>query len=153
MGLHGRNVDQKFGRRSTALRQRLEQARPDAFRSPALKPIVERLARAIRGRRILPPRAGQHDLNDAADHASIIHARLATRIGGQCGTIRANCRSESQKRSASIARLLSETANHRPLTMGIPLWIRALVLKLLQSQAENKVRLKGCLDTLFSAYV
>lgn len=83
MGLHGRTVDQKFGRRSTALRQRLEQARPDAFRSPALKPIVERLARAIRGRRILPPRAGQHDLNDAADHASLIHARLATRIGGQ----------------------------------------------------------------------
>lgn len=83
MGLHGRTVDQKFGRRPTALRQRLEQARPDAFRSPALKPIVERLARAIRGRRILPPRAGQHDLNDATDHTSIIHTRLATRIGRQ----------------------------------------------------------------------
>lgn len=55
MGLHGRTVDQKFGRRFTALRQRLEQARPDAFRSPAPKPIVERLARTIRGRRILPP--------------------------------------------------------------------------------------------------
>jgi hypothetical protein len=48
---------------------------------PAPETVVERLARVIDRRRILPPAAGNQHMDDAAENPTIIDARLAACVG------------------------------------------------------------------------
>jgi len=59
----------------------MKHVRPDALGRPALKTVVERLARAIDRRRVLPSATGDENVDDAADHPAVIDARLAARVG------------------------------------------------------------------------
>jgi hypothetical protein len=70
-------------RRAARLGQSLKEPDPDTLGRPADEPIVERLARAADVRRIDPAPARLEDMNDAADHPTIIHARLASCVARQ----------------------------------------------------------------------
>jgi len=56
---------------------------PHAVRRPADEAVVKCLAQAINVRRIDPAAAGLEDVDNAANHPSIIDARLASRVGRQ----------------------------------------------------------------------
>ena len=58
---------------------------PDATVSPTGIAIVNRLGRAVLGRDIAPARARLEDVENAADHASIIDARSARLVVRQMG--------------------------------------------------------------------
>src|ERR1700761_6329890 len=81
MRLDGGGVDQQFSRRPASGRQGVKHIGPYAFGSPALEPIIERLARTVDRWCVLPPATRHQDMHDAADHPAIIHARLASCIG------------------------------------------------------------------------
>ena len=83
MRLHGGGIDQDFGGRSAGCRKRVEQVRPHALGCPALKAVVERLARPVDSRGVFPAAARQQDMDDAADDPPIIDARLAACVGRQ----------------------------------------------------------------------
>jgi len=80
MSLDRRGVDQHFRGRAAGRCQGVEDVHPDAFGCPAHEAIVERLARAIDGRRIDPTRTGLQHVNDPADDAPVVSSRLAARI-------------------------------------------------------------------------
>ncbi len=81
MSFDRRGVDQQFGRWPAGRCQGRENVYPHAFGGPAHKSVVQRLPRAIDGRRISPATAGFQDMHDATDHPAIIDPRLAARIG------------------------------------------------------------------------
>lgn len=59
----------------------MEDVAPHALGSPALEAVVERLPRPVDLWRIDPAPAASDDMDDAADHAAVINARFASRIG------------------------------------------------------------------------
>ena len=81
MSLHCRTVDQHLRRGTAGRSQGMEDALPNPLGRPTHEAIVERLARAIDGRRIGPAAAGFKHMNNPADDAPIIHSRFAARIG------------------------------------------------------------------------
>src|SRR5215213_2853042 len=81
VGLYCRTIDQKVRWWSTGAGECLEQIDPHALCRPADVAIVERLARSVDTRRIDPAPTGLQHLNDAAYDATVIDARLASRIG------------------------------------------------------------------------
>lgn len=83
MSLDGRGVDQHFGRWAARRRQSVEDVRPDTFRSPAHKSVVERLPRTIDRRRIGPAATRFEHMHDAADHPPVINPRDTPRIRWQ----------------------------------------------------------------------
>ena len=80
MSLYRRTVDQHVGGRSGGRRKSVKEPFPDAFRRPADIPIVEGFSRPILGRGIDPTPARLQDVDDTADHASVVHSRLAARV-------------------------------------------------------------------------
>ena len=83
MGLDRGTVDQNMRGWPASLRQRSEQVRPHALVRPSYEAIVK--PRPVVRRRINPATAGLQDVHDPADHAPIINASFASRIGGQMG--------------------------------------------------------------------
>jgi hypothetical protein len=79
--LDGGTVDQHLRGWTARRGERMKHVDPNAFRRPADEAVVERLARSINGGRVDPSAAGFEHVNDAADHPSIIDARLAARVG------------------------------------------------------------------------
>src|SRR5437868_6006613 len=61
----------------------MENGTPNALGRPALETVVEGLARSIDRRSVDPASAALHHMNNAADHAAIIDARLASGVGRQ----------------------------------------------------------------------
>lgn len=81
VSLYRRGIDQNLGRWPSGLRQRVEKLRPDAFLRPADVTIVDRLVRAVDLGRIRPAAAGLQDMDDPADHATIIYTGHPAGIG------------------------------------------------------------------------
>lgn len=52
----------------------------DPLRRPADEAVIQRLVRAVAGRRILSPAAGAQNMHDAADHAPVIEPWNAARV-------------------------------------------------------------------------
>ena len=113
MSLHCRTVDQHLRRRTTGRSQGMEDGLPNPFGRPAHEAIVERLARAIDGRRIDPAAAGFEHMNNPANDAPIIDLGLPRVSVGRFGSSRANCSALSQNPSRSIDGLPSETLNQK----------------------------------------
>ena len=83
MRLDVRRIDHLRVARSAAIRRRTEQILPYAASSPPHKAIVDRRWRAVFRRAIAPPAAALQYMQNATDHAAIIHASLAAHIGRQ----------------------------------------------------------------------
>lgn len=83
MRLDRRRVDQHLRRGAAHRCQRMEDVFPNAFGRPPNEAIVERLARAVDGRRINPATPGLQHMDDAADDPAVIDPGLAPRIGGK----------------------------------------------------------------------
>ncbi len=76
-------IDQHLRRRSASRGQGMEYIRPNPLGGPAHKPIIERLARTIDIRRIRPTAARLQDMDNPADHPTIIDPRLAACVVGK----------------------------------------------------------------------
>ena len=63
----------------------MEKSRPDALRSPAHISIVERLLGAVFRWSVDPTPSGLQHMDDTANHAVIIHSRLAAGVSRQMG--------------------------------------------------------------------
>jgi len=85
MRLDVRAVEQDLGGRTASRSQGGERRLPHAFLTPAHEPVIQRLVRALVDRRVLPPAARFQDMDDTADHPSVIDPRHAARIVGQIG--------------------------------------------------------------------
>src|SRR5271154_6354034 len=83
MGLHSGAVDQDLLGRPSGLRKRVEQADPDAFCRPADIAVVEGFPRPVFWRSVDPATAGPQHIDDPADHPTIVHPRLASRVRRQ----------------------------------------------------------------------
>lgn len=84
VGLHGGGVDQHLRGRPTGLSEGLEQPNPDPLGRPAHEAIVEGLPRPVDlARRVRPAPSRFEHVDDAADHAPVVHALLAPRVGRQ----------------------------------------------------------------------
>src|SRR6185437_17171947 len=70
-------IDQHIRRRPACRSQSAEDIHPDTFGSPTYEPIVECLARAIDGGCVNPAAARLQHMDNATDHPTIIHPRLA----------------------------------------------------------------------------
>ena len=81
MGTNCGGIDEQLRRRPNRIGQGMEYLAPDTLASPALEAVVERLPRAVDGRGIDPASTALDDMDDAADHAPVIHARLAASVG------------------------------------------------------------------------
>src|SRR5262245_29779629 len=77
MRLDMRGVDHLHPRRSPFPGKRKEQIFPDPALRPAHKTVIDRRRRPILGRAIAPAAAAFEHMHDAADHAAVIHPRLA----------------------------------------------------------------------------
>ena len=73
MCLWMRRVDHRRPTRGGLLGRSREDVVEDAGLAPAHEPIVERLVRIVAGRRVATHRAGEDDVDDARDHASVIN--------------------------------------------------------------------------------
>src|SRR5437879_4345909 len=78
-----RGIDHLRIGRSAAVRKRAEQVLPYTAPRPPHKAIVNRRRRAVLRRAIAPPAAALQHMQDAADHAAIIHAILAAYVRRQ----------------------------------------------------------------------
>ena len=117
-------VDQNLRRRSAGLRERLEDANPNALFRPSDKTIVERLPRPIVRWRVHPSASRFQHMHDAADHPPVVDALLAARIGRQ---VRRDLRKLflSQPEPTLIhRRFLSDAVNHRPANKPTTLFVR-----------------------------
>lgn len=126
MCLHGRAIDEYLSRRAACACQGLEEIDPDALGGPTDIAIVERLARSIVGGSIDPPSARLQDMDDAADHPTVIDTRLAARVRRQ---MRCDPRELllSQPEAIPIhVSFLPEAVNHTPRLAPITLWVRTL---------------------------
>ena len=85
MRFDGGTVDENLRWRPACLRKRAKETDPDAFLRPSHEAIVERLLGAVFGRRIDPASARFEHMNDAADDAPVVNARLAARVRRQVG--------------------------------------------------------------------
>ena len=83
MRFDGGAIDQNLLGRPAGLRECVEQIDPNALRGPAHIAVVERLLRSVFRRRVDPTTARLQHVNDAADHASIVNPRLASRVRRQ----------------------------------------------------------------------
>ena len=81
MRTNSRGIDEQLCRWSASIGQGVEYPAPDAFVGPTLEAVVERLSRTVGSRCIHPAPTTLDDVDDAADHSSIIYARLATGVG------------------------------------------------------------------------
>jgi hypothetical protein len=61
----------------------MEDIAPYALGRPALEAVVECLPRAIRRWRIDPTTAALDEMDDTADDPTVVHPRLAARVGGK----------------------------------------------------------------------
>lgn len=78
VGLHGGGVDQHLRGRPASSGQRLEQLDPDPLGRPAHEAIVEGLLRPVEiAWRVRPAPSRFQHVDDAADHAPVVHALLA----------------------------------------------------------------------------
>src|ERR1700722_15917389 len=94
---------------------------------PSYEAIVKGLLRPVVRRRINPATARLQDMHDPADHAPIINASFASRIGGQMGR-------DLQKLCIRQPELVpthpcspSGAVNHNYRTAPSPLWVRTLI--------------------------
>jgi hypothetical protein len=76
-------VDEQPVRRIACSRRCAENGFPYATLGPADEPVVERLLGPIDIGAVGPTPAAAKGMNDPAQHATIIHARLAAHIGRQ----------------------------------------------------------------------
>src|SRR5690606_31934591 len=83
VGSDGRAIDEQLSRWSAGIGQGVEYGAPYPFGCPALEAVVECLPRTVDGRCVNPTPSALDDMDDAADHPPVIHARLATGVGGK----------------------------------------------------------------------
>jgi len=114
--------------RATGGREDLEQCRPDALLRPPHEPVVECLARPIFRRSIYPAASGLQDVNDPTDDASIINARLSSRIGGQVRRYLLELLVRQPEQIPIHSRSLSEAVNHNSLITPTILWVWSLAV-------------------------
>ena len=65
-------------------------------------------------------------MNDAADHTSVVHTRLAARVLRQMRLYPRKLSFREPELMTSHTRFLAEAVNHTEPTMPISLWVRAL---------------------------
>jgi hypothetical protein len=126
MGLHGGAVDQDLLGRPSGLRKRVEQADPDAFCRPADIAVVEGFPRPVFWRSVNPATAGPQHIDDPADHPTIVHPRLASRVPRQMRFDLRKLIVRQPKMVPIHQRFLSEAVNHKPDIMPTTLWVRTL---------------------------
>ena len=127
MRFHSRTVDEDLRRRPTGARKDMEQLQPDAFFCPPHEAIVERFPRPIFCRGIDPARTRFQDVNDPADHSSIIDAWLSARV---CRQVCRNFLELLVRQPEQVPihfRFLSEAVNHNTLIKPTLLWVRTLM--------------------------
>jgi len=117
-------VDQNLRRRPAGLSERMEQLDPHAFLRPAGEAVVERRPGPVLGWRIDPATARFQHADDAADHAPIIDARFAARIGRQVRLDLRKLRVRKRELIPIHRRFLSEAVNHKRLLTPTLLWVR-----------------------------
>lgn len=126
MRTNSRGIDEQLCRWSASIGQGVEYPAPDAFVGPTLEAVVERLSRTVGSRYIHPAPTTLDDVDDAADHSSIIYARLATGVGRKM---------RLQLRELPIAQPemisihpspLAEPVNHIRSLNETDLWVRTL---------------------------
>lgn len=94
VGTHGGAVDAQIIRQARLRRQDGEDTRPQAAPAPPVETIVDRGRRAIVRRTILPAAPHPQDMNDPADHPTIIHpsrtwlVRRQKRLNGSPSIVR-----------------------------------------------------------------
>jgi hypothetical protein len=81
--LDAATIDEQSVRRILGSGECAEDAFPDAALVPANEAIVERLLRSIDVGAVRPAATASQRMNDSAQHASIVHARLAPHIRWQ----------------------------------------------------------------------
>ena len=100
MGLQMRGVDHDPLGLGALARQfgedRVEHAQP----APANEPVIDRLVRAIRPRRVTPAKPIPDHEHDGAHNPPVIHPRDAMRQRKKTPSIRRICVSESKNKSA-----------------------------------------------------
>ena len=126
MRFDGGAINQNLRGWSAGLRERMEQIDPHAFLSPAHIAIVERFLRPVFERRVDPTPARFQHMNDAADHPSIIDARLAARVGRKMWLNLRKLRVRQPEPILIHLCSLSEAVNHNSLTMPRLLWVWTL---------------------------
>jgi hypothetical protein len=126
MRTNSRGIDEQLCWWSASIGQGVEYPAPDAFVGPTLEAVVERLSRTVGSGCIHPAPTTLDDVDDAADHSSIIYARLAAGVGRK---MRLQLRELpiAQPEMISIHHVsLSEAVNHKPEAVPTLLWVRAL---------------------------
>src|SRR5271154_1141557 len=124
MGLDGGAVDQDLFGRPSGLRKRVEQVDPDAFCRPADIAVVEGFPRPVFWRSVDPATAGPQHIDDPADHPTIVHPRLASRVRRQMRLDLRKLLVRQPKMIPIHQRFLSEAVNHMPDIMPTTLWVR-----------------------------
>ena len=99
VGLDTTAVDEQLVRGFSGSRQRAEDAFPNAALGPSHEPVIKRLLGSIDVGTVDPTTPAAKGVGDPAQHAPIIHARLAAHMVASSGSIRAHCLSENQKKS------------------------------------------------------
>src|SRR5271168_915771 len=126
MGLHSGAVDQDLLGRPSGLRKRVEQVDPDAFCRPADIAVVEGFPRPVFWRSVDPASARPQHIDDPADHPTIVHPRLASRVRRQMRLDLRNLLVRQPEMVPIHQRFLSEAVNHKPDIMPTTLWVRTL---------------------------
>src|SRR5271156_7063654 len=87
-----------------------------------------------------PATAGPQHIDDPADHPTIVHPRLASRVRRQMRLDLRKLIVRQPKKVPIHQRFLSEAVNHMPDIMPTTLWVRTLVWELTRKTASPKVR-------------
>lgn len=120
MRLYGGGIDQNLRRRSSGGGQSVKQVRPDTLGGPALEAVVQRLARPVDRRGILPPAAGDQDMHDTADDPAIIDPGLATGVRRKMWFKPRKLRVGQPKTVSVQQRSPSGDLESQPCTLGNP---------------------------------
>lgn len=103
VGLDVAAVDLASFRDPAFLRQRRQDARPDASAAPPVPAIIDRRRRAVFGRTIRPAATALQHVNDAGDHSSIIDPSRSGLVFGKRGSIAAQASSDNQNNERDIS--------------------------------------------------
>ncbi len=109
--------------RSAALRQFAEQPLPHAALGPAHEAIVDRRMGAVFRRAIAPPAAAPQNMQNAADHAPVVHPILAAHVRRQLRLDLTPLLIAQLKQVVphSIASRITEQRNHQPIQLTMTL--------------------------------
>ena len=77
MGLHGGAINEHLGRGVAGAGKRVEEINSHPLDAPADMAVIERLPRSISRRCVDPETTGLEDVDDPADHTSVVDAWLA----------------------------------------------------------------------------